>query len=349
LQERSAPSVCRALPEGIVGASLLHIRMRASPTPAIRLATIPQDRRTARLPERPFSLRLARAVSMLMAAVCAHLWLARAPQPARSAISAAPTSIAGKAAATRPRPRQVRIAVETIRVPAESNVRIRAAEVVPLRARASRPEPAVSFERMVEPKPAATSGSFIHDSRSSAGVHVADQPSSTASESPSGLGDAREPLSSSDPLGPVATVRASVPPAAGPAGEAVPRPTPLATAESRAMVTAEPAPQEQHVLDVLNRYRLAYESLDASAAKAVWPSLDDHALRKAFRELSGQQVQFASCGVSINGRDAAARCKGKARYLPRVGSKPVVLLNGEWTFNLSRDEAGWQIVNAEIH
>jgi hypothetical protein len=107
--------------------------------------------------------------------------------------------------------------------------------------------------------------------------------------------------------------------------------------------------QKQNVLEVLNRYRHAFETMDVRAAKAVWPTLDARRLQRAFEQLDRQRVQFDECGVLIRGRDANASCRGDATYQPKVGSKPVRLTRREWTFDLSRDEAGWQIVNAEIH
>jgi hypothetical protein len=106
--------------------------------------------------------------------------------------------------------------------------------------------------------------------------------------------------------------------------------------------------QEQIVRRILREYTRAFERLDVRAAKAVWPSLDDRALQRAFQELDSQQVRFASCGVSITGPDANARCRGDATYRPKVGSRVVHLHEREWTFNLSRGEDGWQIVNARM-
>jgi hypothetical protein len=106
--------------------------------------------------------------------------------------------------------------------------------------------------------------------------------------------------------------------------------------------------QERIVRRVLGEYTRAFERLDVRAAKAVWPSLDDRALQRAFEQLDGQQLRFASCGVSITGPDANARCRGNATYRPKVGTRVLHLNEREWTFNLSRGEDGWQIVNARM-
>jgi hypothetical protein len=101
------------------------------------------------------------------------------------------------------------------------------------------------------------------------------------------------------------------------------------------------------VLQVVRDYTRAYERMDVRAAKALRPSLDDRALRLAFEQLNAQQFRFPNCGVSIRGQDANARCQGDATYHPKVGSR-VHFTERVWTFNLSRGDAGWQIVDAKF-
>jgi hypothetical protein len=121
----------------------------------------------------------------------------------------------------------------------------------------------------------------------------------------------------------------------------------LAPAASAAERAAELRKQEEDVRSVLRDYTRAYERLDVQAAKAIWPSVDDRALRRAFQQLDGQQVRFASCGVSVTERAANARCRGEATYRPKVGSV-LRLTQREWTFNLARDNDRWQIVKATL-
>jgi hypothetical protein len=122
----------------------------------------------------------------------------------------------------------------------------------------------------------------------------------------------------------------------------------LGPAASAADHAAELRKQEEIVRSVLRDYTRAYERLDVQAAKAIWPSLDESALRHAFQQLHGQQLRFASCGVSVTERDANARCRGEATYRPKVGSRVLRLTQREWTFNLARDNDRWQIVNATL-
>ncbi len=110
---------------------------------------------------------------------------------------------------------------------------------------------------------------------------------------------------------------------------------------------ADLADQEEIVRRVLLDYKRAYDQLDVQAAKAVWPSLDDRKLQRAFRQLDGQELRFAKCEVSVNGQDSNARCQGDATYRPKVGSR-VHLTEREWTFSLARANDRWQIVKASL-
>lgn len=105
---------------------------------------------------------------------------------------------------------------------------------------------------------------------------------------------------------------------------------------------------EELVHMVVEEYRAAYERLDASAAKNIWPSVDARALRHAFNQLSEQRLNFQSCGVSISGDVASARCRGQAEYLPKVGSRRALVKAGEWVFDLARQDTAWHIVSARI-
>ena len=107
--------------------------------------------------------------------------------------------------------------------------------------------------------------------------------------------------------------------------------------------------QEETVIAVLNEYRRAYGHLDVRATKAVYPSIDDRGLERAFRELREQQLRFASCGVKISssGAGANAWCRGEAAYRPKVGGR-ILLTDRQWTFSLARHGSGWQILDARM-
>ena len=112
----------------------------------------------------------------------------------------------------------------------------------------------------------------------------------------------------------------------------------------------EPAQEETEVvLALLREYSRAYGRMDVRATKAVYPSVDDRRLRRAFEDLQGQQLHFASCSVAISSSGAGgnAWCRGDATFRPKIGS-PVYLTNREWTFSLGRHGSDWQILKATM-
>ncbi len=100
------------------------------------------------------------------------------------------------------------------------------------------------------------------------------------------------------------------------------------------------------VEDALHRYADAYARLDAAAARAVWPTVDQRALARAFAGLESQGLVFEHCDLSVAGEEATAACRGHARYVPKVGSREPLVERREWTFQLRKTDTGWQIVQA---
>jgi hypothetical protein len=100
---------------------------------------------------------------------------------------------------------------------------------------------------------------------------------------------------------------------------------------------------EAAIQTVLGRYRAAYQELDAAAARAVWPSADTKALRKAFDRLEAQELVFDSCAVSVSDARAVAVCSGTASYVPRVGKRARRGDQRQWEFELSKANDGWLI------
>lgn len=113
-----------------------------------------------------------------------------------------------------------------------------------------------------------------------------------------------------------------------------------------ASVVTSPA-DTSRVEEVLRRYARAYDSLDASAARAVWPSVNEKALARAFQDLSSQNVQFDNCDIDIRGAVANASCSGAASYVVKVGSREPRTEPRLWRFELRRDGDAWKIENAE--
>jgi hypothetical protein len=106
--------------------------------------------------------------------------------------------------------------------------------------------------------------------------------------------------------------------------------------------------EEELVRQLIDRYAGALERLDVSAAQAAWPTVDGKALKRAFGQLASQRLTFQSCGITISGSTANARCRGSATYRPRIGSGPVHLASREWTFDFSKQDTDWRIVNTFV-
>lgn len=136
-----------------------------------------------------------------------------------------------------------------------------------------------------------------------------------------------------------------------PAPAATPRPG--AGASVNAGSTASPiappafAGDETRVEAVLNQYARAYGRLDASAARAVWPTVDERALARAFDGLASQNVSFDDCAIDVRGTTANASCRGTASYVGKVGSRAPRIEARTWRFELRRDGEAWKIENAE--
>ena len=140
------------------------------------------------------------------------------------------------------------------------------------------------------------------------------------------------------------------PPLKLPPPEAEPiRPAP-APAPARAPATAAAAPaaptDEQLVSATLQRYAMAYQQLDAGAARQVWPDVDQRALARAFETLESQQVTFERCRVRVQGRTATADCAGSVTYVPKVGRKDPRTVERRWDFALQKGPGAWHITRA---
>lgn len=152
-----------------------------------------------------------------------------------------------------------------------------------------------------------------------------------------------------------------VPTTAPAAIETLPAPPPRAAAEPMTIPpVAQPnaanaiapgnvvrsANDEQLVKQALQRYRSAYEGLDAPSARAVYPAVNEAALARAFDGLQSQTLTFDDCDVQVHGDSANASCHGTARYVPKVGSREPRIEPRRWTFILRRAGTDWKIDTA---
>lgn len=113
------------------------------------------------------------------------------------------------------------------------------------------------------------------------------------------------------------------------------------------MPTIDPAVNDEAMVkQVLQRYRTAYEGLDARSARAVWPAVNEDALSRAFSALQSQTLIFDACDVRLRGDAAAATCRGSARYVPKVGSHEPRTEPRTWTFALRKNGPDWKIETA---
>jgi len=291
----------------------------------------------------PFGPRLRRAIILLVSALGVHLWVVRAPvikaglahlpsvaapEFVRSGLAAGSSASPGLSTATAPRPVHVRTEFITAREnPGEAIVGTSGMRLA---------KGAFTNKPAVETASAKTS---LDESRLGSRL-----PETSATEAPAAPEETPAPaparVSSGTPAERPASTGAPVL-----AERSVAADTPAPAVVSSAL---ELRHQEDSVRGVLLDYTRAFERLDVQAAKAIWHSVDDRALQRAFQQLDGQKLHFASCGVSVSGRDANARCRGDATYRPKVGSRVLRLTEREWTFSLSRDNDRWQIVNATL-
>ena len=100
------------------------------------------------------------------------------------------------------------------------------------------------------------------------------------------------------------------------------------------------------VKQTLQRYRRAYEGLDAQSAHAVWPAVNQAALARAFDGLASQAITFDDCDVQVRGASASATCRGTARYVPKIGSREPHVESRVWNFALKKDGTDWKIDSA---
>jgi hypothetical protein len=138
--------------------------------------------------------------------------------------------------------------------------------------------------------------------------------------------------------GPAEAAVVDTPPAAAVA------PPAAASAESAAaVVAATPLAPAPAIQSVLGRYASAFSALDAGGVRAVWPTVDERALARAFEGLEQQEFDLGTCEISVADVRAAVSCTGVARYVPKVGNKRVRSQPREWRFVLERQESDWEI------
>jgi hypothetical protein len=121
-------------------------------------------------------------------------------------------------------------------------------------------------------------------------------------------------------------------------------PTPAPAVVSALLVSS--ADDRALVDQALQRYRRAYNRLDARSAQSVYPAVNENALARAFGNLESQLISFESCDIDLQGRLANATCHGTSRYVPKIGNHEPRIEPRVWNFTLRKDGAEWTIENA---
>jgi hypothetical protein len=129
----------------------------------------------------------------------------------------------------------------------------------------------------------------------------------------------------------------------------LPAPPPKPAPEPERTLAAGPSVPDDDaqiaaVRATLDRYRNAFNQLDATEAKSIWPSLDEKTLHRAFNQLESQSIVFSKCDVDVSETKAMASCAGRVQFVPKVGSRTPRYENRNWNFSLRR-ERYWTIVS----
>lgn len=169
-------------------------------------------------------------------------------------------------------------------------------------------------------------------------------------------GSAAAPLPTPDVATPadLAPLAAELSPVVAGASATASSPTdtsPSTSANPPVQAAAEPsarALETRAVEDVLERYRLAFNRLDAGAASKVWPTVDEKTLARAFERLKYQNVFFSSCQIVLGAMFAEATCIGSTRFEPNVGSRATKPEARRWRFSLRKSTGAWLIDRVEM-
>ncbi len=139
---------------------------------------------------------------------------------------------------------------------------------------------------------------------------------------------------------PTAATPTLTPPTIAPTPVATPAAPPPAEPSARVARTAS-------VQTVLDRYRNAYDSLDAEAVKGFWPDVDVRALNRAFAQLDSQRFQFDHCDIELAGSRAFASCRGYAQFVKKAGAREMRQEPRQWSFTFGEVKNGWVILSVD--
>jgi len=307
----------------------------------------------------PFCGRLIRAILLMAVAIVAHLFVVRAPDsPNALQLASAPVAtLPIRAAETNATPEAPDAMPPSVTVQRRELVAVPTTGLV----RPQPPKPVISGTELLA---IGTSGRTPSVDRNRAAVREPAAGSVVDTERtdvvPAGISEhqgagaprhegAPRPQEEKEPSRPEAALTLPPMPASRTLLASVPRNVSPPVIE-RVIRTAPIVEPDPLVLSVLHKYADSYARLDAEATKAVYPTVNYAALRRAFNQLETQRLTFQSCKTTISGsgRDAYARCHGEASYRPRVGRRTLHRDSREWTFDLAKADDGWHIVKATV-
>ena len=100
------------------------------------------------------------------------------------------------------------------------------------------------------------------------------------------------------------------------------------------------------IAEALRELERAYQRRDATLAKAVWPTVNERALARAFDGLRSQNVTFDDCTLDVSGATGDVECLGVTTYVTRVGSQGRRTEYRQWKFRMEKGADSWLIVSA---
>jgi len=155
------------------------------------------------------------------------------------------------------------------------------------------------------------------------------------------------PAGVSEPEPPQAAILSPATPSRPPAesleAPAPPPSTSPAVSTPPAPSSGTPLPETGAIERTLGRYRNAFSDLDVGAARQVWPTVDERALRRAFDGLETQDLSFDACLIDVTGLRAEASCSGTASYVRKIGGNDTHVERRQWKFSLRKVSNEWLI------
>jgi len=119
--------------------------------------------------------------------------------------------------------------------------------------------------------------------------------------------------------------------------------TPARVAAADAAPAASGANEVSTILSVLDRYRLAFSSLNPGSVRAVWPAADLRALARDFADVKRQTLAFDNCRIDVQGQQAEADCAGRVSLVTKSGSHEPSIQSRHWVFTLVHETDAWRI------